>query len=411
MKKNKRKLYNLYSELNSNSRFSIFEVVVIVFISLCFGVIIGYILTYTNSNAYKLRHDSNFNDIVMAYNEISNNYYKDIDKKVISDAAISGMVNSIGDSNTMLMKDSFSESFNELVNGSFVGIGVTIQYNGEYHEIIKVNKNGPAYKAGIKKGDLLLSVDGEDCSKISGKEVSNIIKKKEKDSVNIVVLRDGKKKKINVIKDTIQIDTISSKVIESDGKKIGYIRLSVFSLNSFEQFKKHLLKLENDNIDSLIIDLRDNPGGYLDSARDILSMFFDKKTVLYQIQNKNSKMTKIYSKNNDKKNYKIVLLGNGASASSSEVFISCFIDNYKNSYFVGEKTYGKGTIQDSYSLNSGSMLKMTISKWFTSKGLNVDGEGISPDYEEILSDAFYENKIDENDNQLQKAIDIIKKNQ
>ena len=168
--------------------------------------------------------------------------------------------------------------------------------------------------------------------------------------------------------------------------------------------------MEKKKIDSLIIDLRGNPGGYISASRDILSLFFDKKVVLYQIQNMNSSKKKIYSKTLEKRKYPVVLLGNGLTASSSEIMISCFKDNYSKSYFVGEKTYGKGTVQESHSLKSGNTIKYTVNKWYTSKGESIDGKGIVPDYNVILGDDFYDNPTNDNDAQINKAKEILKKN-
>lgn len=186
--------------------------------------------------------------------------------------------------------------------------------------------------------------------------------------------------------------------------------MSVFASNSFSQFNDALSKLEKKKIDSLIIDLRGNTGGYINSSRDILSLFFNKKVVLYQIQNTNSSKKEIYSKSSEKRKYPGVLLGNGLTASSFEIMISCFKDNYNKSYFVGEMTYGKGTVLESHSLKSGNTIKYTVNKWYTSKGKSIDGKGIVPDYNVVLSDDFYDNPTNENAAQINKAKEILKKN-
>ena len=165
--------------------------------------------------------------------------------------------------------------------------------------------------------------------------------------------------------------------------------------------------MEKKNAEALIIDLRDNPGGHLSQTRDILSMFFDKKTVLYELQNKN-KVSKIYSSSNDTRNYPIVILVNGNSASASEVMASCFNDNYKNATIVGTKTYGKGTVQQTVKLSSGTSFKYTTEKWLTSKGKTVDGVGINPDINIELDQSYYSNPTYENDLQVQKAVEILK---
>lgn len=165
--------------------------------------------------------------------------------------------------------------------------------------------------------------------------------------------------------------------------------------------------MEKKKIDSLIIDLRDNPGGHLSQTRDILSMFFDKKTVLYELKNKD-KVTKIYSSSNEKRSYPIVILVSGNSASASEVMSSCFKDNYKSVTIVGTTTYGKGTVQQTINLSSGTSFKYTTEKWLTSRGKSIDGVGLNPDVEVVLDQSYYSNPTYENDLQLQKAVEILK---
>ena len=410
MRKKSKFIKKIAKEINSDSNFSMYEVIIIILISVCFGIIVGYILTYTNSSIYTVRNDSDLNDIVTTYNDINKYYYKDVDNKKLSEAAVSAMINSLGDPNTSYISDKLNDDFNESINGRFVGIGVTIKYDGEYNKIISVNKGDPADKAGIKKNDIIIKIDGKDCKGIYGDDITKLIRGNVGTKVVITIKRDDKVKDIEVVRNNIDIQSVDSKIFTEDNHKTGYIRVSVFASNTYEQFEKSLSKLEKDKIDSLIIDLRGNPGGYMNASRNMLSIFFDKKVVLYQVQGLNSKKKKIYSKSSEKRNYPVVLLGNGGTASSSEIMISCFKDNYDNSYFIGEKTYGKGTVQESQSLKSGNTIKYTTEKWFTSKGKSVDGKGIIPDYNVALSDDFYDNPKRENDNQLNEALDIIKKN-
>lgn len=409
-RKNNKYIKNILKDLDNESKFSIYEVVIIMFISVCFGIIIGYILTYTNSSMYAIRNDSNLSDIVTTYKEINDNYYKKVDKKKISEAAVSAMMKSLDDPNTSYISDDFNDSFNETMNGQFVGIGITIKYDGEYNKVIEVNKDDPADKAGIKKDDLIVKIDNNDCKGKYGNDITKLIRGKAGSKVLITVKRNDELKEFTVIREDIDIKSVEYKVFEENDQKIGYIRLSVFASNSYGQFSEALSKLEKKKIDSLIIDLRGNPGGYISASRDILSLFFDKKVVLYQIQNMNSSKKKIYSKTLEKRKYPVVLLGNGLTASSSEIMISCFKDNYSKSYFVGEKTYGKGTVQESHSLKSGNTIKYTVNKWYTSKGKSIDGKGIVPDYNVILGDDFYDNPTNDNDAQINKAKEILKKN-
>ena len=317
------------------------------------------------------------------------------------------MVSSLNDSYSTFMDNKTTESFNESVDGYFVGIGVTIMYSDGYNQIIKVDESGPGDKAGLKVNDIILSVDGNSVKGVYGEELTSLIKEKSGSKVKIMIKRGNTTKTVTVKRGIIEIENVTSHLLEENGKKIGYINVAVFASNTFKQFKKNLSRMEKKNAEALIIDLRDNPGGHLSQTRDILSMFFDKKTVLYELQNKN-KVSKVYSSSNDTRNYPIVILVNGNSASASEVMASCFNDNYKNATIVGTKTYGKGTVQQTVKLSSGTSFKYTTEKWLTSKGKSVDGVGINPDINIELDQSYYSNPTYENDSQVKKAVEILK---
>lgn len=394
-------------DLEGDSKFSIFEVIIVTFISIIFGIIVGYILTYTSTPIKAIKSDPNLEEIISTYNTLKNNYYDDVDDVSLADNAIKGMVNSLNDSYSSFMDNKTTESFNESVDGYFVGIGVTIMYSDGYNQIIKVDDSGPGDKAGLKVNDIILSIDGNSVKGVYGEELTSLIKGKSGSKVKIMIKRGNTTKTVTVKRDIIEIENVTSHLLEENGKKIGYINVAVFASNTFKQFKKNLIRMEKKNAEALIIDLRDNPGGHLSQTRDILSMFFDKKTVLYELQNKN-KVSKVYSSSNDTRNYPIVILVNGNSASASEVMASCFNDNYKNATIVGTKTYGKGTVQQTVKLSSGTSFKYTTEKWLTSKGKSVDGVGINPDINIELDQSYYSNPTYENDSQVKKAVEILK---
>ena len=394
-------------DLEGDSKFSIFEVIIVTFISIIFGIIVGYILTYTSTPIKAIKSDPNLEEIISTYNTLKNNYYDDVDEVSLADNAIKGMVSSLNDSYSTFMDNKTTESFNESVDGYFVGIGVTIMYSDGYNQIIKVDDSGPGDKAGLKVNDIILSVDGNSVKGVYGEELTSLIKGKSGSKVKIMIKRGNTTKTVTVKRGIIEIENVTSHLLEENGKKIGYINVAVFASNTFKQFKKNLSRMEKKNVEALIIDLRDNPGGHLSQTRDILSMFFDKKTVLYELQNKN-KVSKVYSSSNDTRNYPIVILVNGNSASASEVMASCFNDNYKNATIVGTKTYGKGTVQQTVKLSSGTSFKYTTEKWLTSKGKSVDGVGINPDINIELDQSYYSNPTYENDSQVKKAVEILK---
>lgn len=393
-------------DLENDSKFSIFEVVIIIFISIVFGIIVGYVLTYTRSPLGSVKSNSKLSEIISTYNSIKNNYYKEIDDDTLVNAAVSGMIGSLDDKYSNYMDSITTDSFNESVEGSFVGIGITIMYDGEYNKIIAVDDKGPSKKS-LKVDDLIVEVSGKDVRGIYGDDLRKLIRGKVGTTIKIKVLRNNKYLTFSIKRTNIEIKTVKSNYFDVENKKIGYLDVDVISSNTYKQFNKNLKRLENKNIDSLIIDLRDNPGGHLSQTKEILSMFFNKKTVLYQLKDKDTKK-KIYSSSNETRSYPIVILVNDGSASASEIITSCFMENYNNIKVVGTTTYGKGTVQQSHQLSTGTSIKYTVQEWLTSKGKSINEKGIKPDEELLMNSEYYSNPTYNTDNQLQKAIEILK---
>lgn len=406
----KLKMENFFNILNfdldNDSKFSIFEVVIIIFISIVFGMIVGYVLTYTRSPLGSVKSNSKLSEIISTYNSIKDNYYKEIDEDTLVNAAVSGMIGSLDDNYSNYMDSSTTDSFNESVEGSFVGIGITIMYDGEYNKIIAVDDKGPSNKI-LKVDDLIVKVSGKDVRGIYGDDLKKLIRGKVGTAVKIKVLRNNKYLTFSIKRTNIEIETVKSNYFDVESKRIGYLDVDVISSNTYKQFNKNLKRLENKNIDSLIIDLRDNPGGHLSQTKEILSMFFNKKTVLYQLKDKDTKK-KIYSSSNETRSYPIVILVNDGSASASEIITSCFMENYNNIKVVGTTTYGKGTVQQSHQLSTGTSIKYTVQEWLTSNGKNINEKGIKPDEELLMNSEYYSNPTYNTDNQLQKAIEILK---
>lgn len=406
----KLKMENFFNILNfdldNDSKFSIFEVVIIIFISIVFGMIVGYVLTYTRSPLSSVKSNSKLSEIISTYNSIKDNYYKEIDDDTLVNAAVSGMIGSLDDKYSNYMDSSTTDSFNESVEGSFVGIGITIMFDGEYNKIIAVDDKGPSKKS-LKVDDLIVEVSGKDVRGIYGDDLRKLIRGKVGTTIKIKVLRNNKYLTFSIKRTNIEIETVKSNYFDVENKRIGYLDVDVISSNTYKQFNKNLKRLEDKNIDSLIIDLRDNPGGHLSQTKEILSMFFNKKTVLYQLKDKDTKK-KIYSSSNETRSYPIVILVNDGSASASEIITSCFMENYNNIKVVGTTTYGKGTVQQSHQLSTGTSIKYTVQEWLTSKGKSINEKGIKPDEELLMNSEYYSNPTYNTDNQLQKAIEILK---
>lgn len=386
--------------------FSIYEVIGIIVISILFGVVVGYVIMYSRYPANQVGNNKALREVVETYQEIANYYYGGMSEAALSEGAIKGMIQSLNDANSNYMDQEVTNTFNETVDGSFVGIGVVIQYKGDYNEVVEVYENGPAEKAGIKVGDVLLKVDGQDIKGVYGDKVASLVRGKSDTMVEFVVMRDEKEKTIKVKRGVVELQSVSSDVINYENRNIGYIKITSFADNTSKQFSGALSKIE-ESIDSLVIDVRDNPGGHLQQVTDILSVFFSKGKVLYQIESKEKK-DKVTSLTKESRDYPVMVLINRGSASASEILASCFKDNYPNAKVIGLTSYGKGTVQKSVSLRSGNSFKYTTQKWLTAKGEWIDGKGVVPDVEVTQGNEYLQNPVYENDVQLQEAFKQIK---
>ena len=273
--------------------------------------------------------------------------------------------------------------------------------------VSSVFNNSPAYKAGVKVGDVVIKVNDTDITGKTLTEVVSMISGEDSSSKSkLTVTRDGQEFSFELSKDTIETPVVDSEIYDGNNKKIGYIKIEIFNSNSYKQFNKTLKKLEKNNIEGLVIDVRDNPGGYLSEVKNILSLFLNKKQVLYQLQTKN-KTEKVYgTKKSVDRDYPVSVIINDESASASEILASAFKESY-GSHVVGINSYGKGTVQSASDLNSGDTIKYTVQKWLTPDGNWVNDKGVVPTdrVETVLQEG--ETLTYENDTMLQTAISVV----
>ena len=404
--------------VEKNSGFNYAEVIVIMVITLIIGGVCGSFLTYITrkdreviktviKNGSNQKLPSEFNEFLMTYENIINNYYEEVDSKELIEAGISGMLEYLGDDYSTYMNQEISEDFNEQVEGKYKGVGVEIVATEEGVAINRVFADSPADKAGMKAGDIFVSVDGEDVKEKTPSDISTIIRGSKTGKVVIVVKRKDEEKTFELKLKEVNIESVKAEIIEKDGKKIGYIGLSIFANNTYNQFKKNLEELESKGIDSLIIDVRSNSGGYLTTVTSIASLFLDKSKIIYQLDTKGI-VEQIYSLNNEKRDYKVVVLINQASASASEILAAALKESY-GATLVGMTSFGKGTVQSAYQLKSGATVKYTIQKWLTPDGNWINKEGIKPDVEVELDEEYLNNPSNDTDPQLQAAIKELSK--
>ena len=328
-----------------------------------------------------------FDSLYETYDTIMSEYYKDVDSDKLIEGAINGMLESLDDEHTMYFDKKSKEEFDSELSGNYYGIGAQIQLtSNETIKITKVFDDSPAKKAGLKEEDIFVSVDGTSVKGKSATEVANMLKSDSVKTSTIVVKRNDKELTFKVTKENITLFSVSSEMLDNNGKNVGYLSVSIFGQKTYSQFKDALTKLEKQDMDSLIIDLRGNTGGYLSTVTNMLEEFIDKGNVIYQIQSSSGVKQYKTVKASDKK-YKIVVLIDGGSASASEIMSAAMKEVY-GATLVGQTTYGKGTVQTTKDLSNGSMIKYTIEKWLTPSGKNIDKEGINPDYEVELGDSY-----------------------
>ena len=388
--------------------FSYPEMVIIMIIAILFGFLIGNVVSFTKKETTSSSVPSELKEFVDTYNDIVNNYYDKVNKEELIDAGIKGMINYLDDPYATYFDGTSSTNFNQTLEGNYEGIGIEVTLDNNKVKITKVFADTPAKKAGIKVGDYITKVNGESVEGKSLSDVVSLIKNAKNKEVEITITRDNQEKTMKVTRTTVDMPYTSSKVYEENGKKIGYLKIEMFANNITKQVKKELESLKKKNIDKLVIDVRDNPGGYLTQVTEILSLFMTKKDVIYQLQTKNNK-EKVYSTSSKATySYPVVVLINENSASASEILASAFKETY-NAEIVGVNSYGKGTVQKTGDLNNGDTIKYTVQKWLTPKGNWINEKGVTPTKEVKLELKENELLTEDNDNQLKAAIELASK--
>ena len=365
-------------------------------------------LVYNRLNNGKVSKTNNkyVNEFINTYNKLLDEYYEDLDENKLVDAAINGMLSYTGDDYTIYMNEDATESLNEKLEGTYDGIGIRISLNDNNEiYVYEIFDDSPAKKAGMQVGDILVSINGEDLSNKTTEEASLIIKNSKEPKFVVVVNRNGENLTFEVERKTLIVPAISSSIKEVNGKKIGYIYIETFSNTIDTQVETTLLSMESEGIDSLIIDVRYNTGGYLTSCTNIIELFLEKDKLMYTIKSKKDSID--YKDTTDtKREYPIVVLINGSSASASEILASSLKYSY-GATIVGTKSYGKGKVQTTGTLEDGTMIKYTSARWFMPNGECIDEVGIEPDINIELSEEYKQNPIEEKDNQLNEALKIL----
>ncbi|MEK7138560.1 MAG: S41 family peptidase [Patescibacteria group bacterium] len=357
-----------------------------------------------------------------AWNSLNNKYVDTgkLDTKKLVYGAIQGMVNSVGDPYTVFFEPPESKKFQEDISGSFGGVGIEIGKRGGVLTVIAPIKDTPAYKAGLKAGDKILKIEDKQTADLSIEEAVNLIRGKKGTPVVLTISSNGDDtREVKIIRDTIKIPTIDWEIIETNGKKVAYLQMFTFNQNVDSEFQKAAQEILKSDVQKLILDLRNNPGGLLDSAINIAGWFLDKDQIVTAEAFRDGSKNEFRSSGNSSlKAYPIVILINGGSASASEILAGALHDN-RGVKLVGEKTFGKGSVQELEKFKDGSSLKVTVAKWLTPSGISISDTGIEPDVKVELpkenpatggekGEFEFELGVPGKDPQLDKALELLK---
>ena len=342
---------------------------------------------------------------------LNQKYIGEIDEEKMLESAIKGYVEGLGDPYTEYLTKEEMSDFMEETNAEYVGIGVYLTENKTDNTILVVGvmKNSPALEAGMQEGDVITKVNDVAYTGENIDEAIKIMKGQEGTNVKVTILRDGKEIELDVQRKKINVEHVSSQMLENN---IAYIQIDSFDSSVAESFKNQITELRNGGATKIIIDLRSNGGGIVTEATEIAELFLEKgETILITKGKKDKEELTTSEKDPIIKDIPVVVLVNEGTASASEILAGALKDKYENTTIVGKTTYGKGVIQTLYNLSDGSGLKITTEEYYTPNHKKINKEGIKPDVEvDLTKDAngYYETGIDK-DAQLLKAIEILKK--
>lgn len=337
---------------------------------------------------------------------------KSINNKSVNDqekvwGAIEGLASSYNDPYTVFFPPDENKLFNDTIRGSFGGIGAEIGIKNKALTVVSPLKDSPSQKAGIKSGDVILKIDTVDIKDMSIDNAISLIRGEKGTKVNLTVFRQGEKKtrEFNITRDIVEIPTIDTEKRVADETFV--IKFYSFSENSNNLFDKALQEFKDSNYNKLILDLRGNPGGYLDVAIDIASNFIEEGKII-AIEDFGDSQKKVTYRSYGPKLFtdrlKFVVLVDGGSASASEILAGA-LKEHKVATIIGEKTFGKGSVQELIKVTDTTSLKVTVAKWLTPNGTSISDHGLDPDIKVEYTEKDLENKIDP---QLNKALSVLK---
>lgn len=338
---------------------------------------------------------------------IDENYIGDVDEEALEEGIYKGYIQGLEDPYSVYYNEEETKDLYETTEGEYSGIGAVLSQDLESGVItlVQIYEGSPAAKAGLKDNDILTKVGDIEVTGMDLSEVVTYIKGEKGTDVDLTVLRgeDAEEITVTATRDTVEAQTVKYEMLEG---QTGYLSVSEFDSVTYAQYEEALNELTDQGMTGLIVDLRNNPGGNLNTVCEMLDLVLPKGTIVYT-EDKDGKRETATSDDEHQINVPMVVLVNGNSASASEIYAGA-IQDYGIGKIVGTQTYGKGVVQQIFDLGDGTSVKLTIAEYFTPSGRNIDGEGITPDVE-------VEYEADENnpeaDNQLEKALEVMKEEQ
>lgn len=352
--------------------------IICMLVCLTIGFASGYVAKKVDPSVSNNKNkESVINEV---YETLEENWFNPNGEEIdIQGKNISAMVASLGDKHSSYFTFEEAKEFNQSVDGNYVGIGVVQRVVSEGTMVIEIFKDSPAQIAGLKVGDIITGVDGKSVAGKNASEISDLIKGQANTAVKLQILRNGKTQEVAVTRGKVD-SAVYSEIRTNGNKKFGYVEINTFGSTTAIDLEKALIKFKEAKIDTLVIDLRGNGGGYLTAATSVLSLFMDSNSVLFQMEQKNGEIKKY--KSSDCTKYKFLnnyILVDGQSASASEV-VAGALQEKEGFKLVGSQTYGKGTAQTQKQLSDGSVLKYTYARWLLPSGKWINGVGLTPDY-------------------------------
>lgn len=339
---------------------------------------------------------------------INEEYLEEKEEDSLREGLYAGIMSGLNDPYSTYYTAEQYKELNTSNEGSYVGIGAVLQNDKDGGaKIVQLYEGGSGEQAGLKKGDVLKAIDGEDVTEKETSDIASMIRESDKDSVTLTIQRNEETKEIKVEIRDVEIQTVSHEMLDDE---TGYIRISEFSEVTSNQYKKAFEDLQDKGMKKLVVDLRDNPGGLLTAVCDVLRQILPEGLIVYT-EDKNGKKEEEKCDGKSELAMPLAVLVNGGSASASEILAGA-VKDYGIGTIVGTTTYGKGVVQTIQPLSDGSAVKITIAKYFTPKGNDINKKGIAPDVEaEVSEDSTdWTELTHEEDTQLQAALKEIRQN-